>query len=42
MNIFKTKTDWHKTKGILGGRYFSDVIDNKTGEAQKLLSSVKR
>ena len=42
MNIFKTKTDWYKTKGILGGRYFSDVIDNKTGEAQKLLSSVKR
>ena len=31
MNIFKTKTDWYKTKGILGGRYFSDVIDNKTG-----------
>lgn len=42
MNIFKTKTDWHKTKSILGGRYFSDVIDNKTGDAQKLLSSVKR
>lgn len=42
MILFKTKTDWYKTKGILGGRYFSDVIDNKTGEAQKLLSSVKR
>lgn len=42
MSLFKTKTDWHKTKGVLGGRYFSDVIDNKTGEAQKLLSSVKR
>ena len=25
MNIFKTKTDWYKTKGILGGRYFSDA-----------------
>ena len=42
MSLFKTKTDWYKTKGALGGRYFSDVIDNKTGEAQKLLSSVKR
>ena len=42
MILFKTKTDWYKTKGILGGRYFSDVIDNKTGDAQKLLSSVKR
>lgn len=42
MNIFNMKTDWHKTKSVLGGKYFSDVIDNKTGEVQKVLSSVKR